>query len=212
MQFAVITGPTFETAKKRIKLANQFKDGIELRLDLFKESLDLDHLKDLFLAAKKKVILTLRKKNQGGGYVGTEENRQIQILELLKCAPDYVDIEFDSSPSFLREVKLLFPSCKIISSFHNLATTPKDLELIFQQMPTEDVYAYKICTTANSLADSYKMLRFIQKKKTDGVNIIGLCMGEHGQITRKEGLKAGNYLNYSILHNYDNCSPGLHLA
>ena len=66
--------------------------------------------------------------------------------------------------------------------------------------------------TANSLSDSYKMLRFIQKTTKEGLKIIGLCMGDYGRLTRTEGLKAGNYLNYTILHTRDKIAPGLILV
>lgn len=212
MQFAVITGPTFDIAKRRVKLADLKKDGFELRLDLFKDRLTLDELKSLLNISSKKVIFTLRKRTQGGGYIGNENGRQEILLKLLECNPTYVDMESDTDPEFLDEISEKHPQCRIISSIHNFSLTPRDLEKTFQGMQSKYAYAYKICTTANSFADAYKMLRFIQKKAALGIKIIGICMGEYGKITRREGLKAGNYLNYSILHNRDNCAPGLHLA
>ena len=209
MQFAVITGPTTDTASKRIELANKSCDGIELRLDLFKEQLNLDKLTSLKTQSRNKTILTLRKRNQGGGYLGPEDRRQSLLLDYLACNSEYVDIEWDTDSEFFLLIKRLYPNCKIISSFHDFISTPRDLEKIFTQMKSNDPYAYKICTTANSFADAYKMLRFIQKKVAEGTRIIGLCMGEYGSITRREGLKAGNYLNYTILHNRDSCAKGL---
>ena len=212
MQFAVITGPTFDVAKRRIKLASQKKDGIELRLDLFKDKIDAENVKSLLDINAQRTILTLRKRSHGGGYLGREDIRQETILKLLETSPSYVDIESDTHQSFLERVNQTFPSIKIISSTHNYAVTPRDLEKTFNNMRNDYAYAYKICTTANSFADAYKMLRFIHKKTAEGLRIIGICMGEYGKITRREGIKAGNYLNYSILHNRDNCAPGLHLA
>ncbi len=209
MQIAVITGPTHEIALKRVQLANRLRDGLELRLDLFREALDREHVQELVRSSTKKVILTLRKRCHGGGFVGTEEKRQKLLLELLECQPQYIDIESDTDPKFFQIVHELFPTCKIISSYHDFSLTPRDLEKVFKAMESKNVYAYKVCTTANSFADAYKMLRFIQKKSTAQVRFIGICMGEYGRITRREGIKAGNYLNYTVLHNRDSCAPGL---
>lgn len=212
MQFAVITGPTFEIAKRRVKLAAQKKDGIELRLDLFKDRIDFESVKTLLDISDQKAIITLRKRSQGGGFLGREEVRQDTLLKILETKPTYIDIESDTKQSFLEKVNSDFPDTKIISSSHNYTMTPRDLEKTFNTMKNDYAYAYKLCTTANSFADAYKMLRFIHKKATEGLRIIGICMGEYGKITRREGIKAGNYLNYTILHNRDNCAPGLHLA
>lgn len=212
MQVAVITGPTLETAQRRVHLADRLKDGLELRLDLFKESVSLDHLRCLLNATKKKVILTLRRRSHGGGYCGPEAKRLETLLYLLEAGPHYIDLEYDTDPDFFREVQIQFPQCHIISSLHNFARTPRQLDPILQQMRCSEAYAYKISTTANSLADAYKMLRFIQKTSKSGVRFIGLCMGEYGRITRREGIRCGNYLNYTILHNRDQCAPGLYLA
>ncbi len=209
MQIAVITGPTHEIALKRIHLANKIRDGLELRLDLFKGMIDTTQVRELVESSTKKVILTLRKRCHGGGFLGTEEKRQKILLELLECGPQYIDIESDTHPEFFQVVHELYPKCKIISSYHDFSLTPRDLEKIFKGMESKNVYAYKVCTTANSFADAYKMLRFIQKKTTDQVKFIGICMGEYGRITRRDGIKAGNYLNYTILHNRDSCAPGL---
>ena len=212
MQIAVITGPTHEIALRRIALANRVKDGLELRLDLFKDLCDLEKVRLLLQNANKKVILTLRKKGHGGGFVGAEKRRLDLIMDLCASSPDYIDIECDTDPDFIASIRDAYPDCKIISSLHNFLLTPRDLEKTFKSMESRHVYAYKMCTTANSLADAYKMLRFIQKKTTAGIRFIGICMGDYGRITRREGTRAGNYLNYTILHNRDRCAPGLDLA
>ena len=207
MQIAIITGPTYEIASKRILMANTQKDGVELRLDLFQE-INLSDLKQLKNSITGKVIFTLRHRRNGGGFLGGEEKRLKVAKDLLSLEPDYFDFECDTNLSFLDET----PLSKIIFSYHDFLSTPKHLDLILKKMLHPIPYAYKICTTATSLSDSYKMLRFIQKTTKSGLKIIGLCMGEYGRLTRIEGLKAGNYLNYTILHTRDKVAPGLMLV
>lgn len=196
MQFAVITGPSEAIAIPRIRLANTLKDGVELRLDLFNE-VTLEIVKKLRSASTNKVIFTLRRKSFSQEF----------MTELLTLEPDYVDFEHGTDLDFLNTVK-----CKIISSYHNFDRTPKDLESIFKKMQNPHAYAYKICTSAQSISDAYRMLTLIQTLHKKGIRIIGLCMGDEGRITREDGIKAGNYLNYTVLHKQDICARGLHFT
>jgi 3-dehydroquinate dehydratase / shikimate dehydrogenase len=211
MQIAIITGPTYQTALSRIEQANSIRDGVELRLDLFKE-IDLASIEHLKNSITGKVIFTLRSRRNSGGFLGSEEKRLNLTRSLLALKPDYFDFECDTDPQFLNEVIESYPHTKIILSYHNFLATPKHLSVILDKMILQSSYAYKICTTANSSSDSYKMLRFVQKMHKSGLNIIGICMGEYGRITRIDGLKAGNYLNYTILHTRDKVAPGLTLV
>ncbi len=211
MQIAIITGPTYQIASSRIAQANALRDGVELRLDLFQE-IDLPSIQHLRKSITGKVIFTLRSRRNGGGFLGSEEKRLNLIKELLTLEPDYFDFECDTDPAFINEILSLQLPTKIILSYHNFLTTPKHLDIILNKMLLLPSYAYKICTTANSFSDSYKMLRFIQKMHKSGINIIGICMGDYGRITRTDGLRAGNYLNYTILHTRDKVAPGLTLV
>lgn len=208
MQFAVITGPTKEIALPRISLANTLTDGIELRLDLFKR-VDLEEVAIMKGASKRKTIFTLRSTKAGGSYQGPENSRLDLIEKLLVYRPEYIDLESQTPKSFIEKVAQEFPDSKIILSYHNFEFTPQNLETLLEAMISPCAYAYKICTTANSLSDSYRMLRFIQKTTEKKKRIIGICMGEEGKITREEGIRSGNYLNYKILHNRDRCANGL---
>ena len=211
MQLAVITGPTYELAHTRILLANKIRDGVEIRLDLFRE-FNLAEIEKLLQASTGKTVFTLRRRAAGGGFSGSEEKRFSLLSQLFSLNPDYIDIEFDTNQQFVQEIHKQYPNSKIISSYHNFEKTPKDLELVLQKMVSLEAYAYKICTTAITISDSYKILRFVQKQASKGLRIIGIALGEYGRITRKEGLQAGNYLNYTVLHNSDSCAPGLRLA
>ncbi|MBS0584913.1 MAG: type I 3-dehydroquinate dehydratase [Verrucomicrobia bacterium] len=211
MQIAVITGPTYEVALTRILLANKLRDGVELRLDLFRE-FDIEKIEKLLKASQGKTIFTLRKRTSGGGFIGSEERRLDLLSKLFALQPDYIDLEFDTNTEFLASCTLEYPETKIITSYHNFEKTPKDLDLVLQRMLTPYSYAYKICTTANASSDSYKILRFVQKQVGKGFRMIGLALGEYGRITRKEGIKSGNYLNYTVLHNHDSCAPGIQFA
>lgn len=197
MQIVVITGPTYEIAKSRIALAKGL-DGVEFRLDLF-HSLSIEEVAELRKLAPGKVIFTLRNRRQGGSFKGVETARLALIEKLLSLSPDYFDLEYDIDPLFLQTITQAYPQTKIILSQHDFEKTPKNLSLTLKKMISTPADIYKLCTTANSLSDSYRMLRFVQITVKQGISFIGLCMGDQGRLTRTEGVKSGNYLNYNVL-------------
>lgn len=70
---------------------------------------------------------------------------------------------------------------RLILSYHNFEETPDDLEGLLHSMEQKGpARFYKIATKARSLLDSLRMLEFVKSHPS----VIGLCMGELGQITR----------------------------
>jgi 3-dehydroquinate dehydratase type I len=207
MDFIVITGPTISQALRKIKRAEKIDAGIELRLDLF-QSYSHEEIKEILALCKslnKKVIFTLRSKDSGGGFSGSKEALIDEIKALSKLHPDYMDIEWHLPKELFNSVE----ETKTIASHHDYYKTPISLGHILSQMLEKQAYAYKICTTAQETSDSFRMINFIHKQKKQNLNIIGLCMGEKGKITRTDGLKVGNYLNYKIIHIGDKVAPGI---
>lgn len=210
MEFIVVAGPEYSDALLRIRKALKTMDGIELRLDLFKQ-IHIENLKaiiDMCQSKGKKIILTLRSLAGGGGYNKPTAQLEKEIRKLSLLKPDYMDIEWDLSEQLFKDLG----DTKIIASYHDFEQTPPSLEKVLEKMQEKKAYAYKLCTTSRDLSDSYRMLHFIHKQKKQGLNIIGLCMGDMGKITREDGLKVGNYLNYRIVSLRDKVAGGLDFA
>lgn len=87
----------------------------------------------------------------------------------------YYDCDWQDSPP---------QGAKIICSRH-MAHTPDDLLYTFQElMQSMPAHYYKLATTAHSTLDALRMLIAARKLQAEGAPVIGLCMGELGQITR----------------------------
>lgn len=160
------------------KLPSVKADAVEFRLDLFQ---DLSKVSKLRKTCSLPVIFTLRKASQGGKFLGNERERQDKILELLALKPDYVDLEYDCDLDFVREVRA---SASLICSYHDFEKTPEDLSAILTEMKRLPASIYKIATQAPSSLDALRMLCFVREKRLEDEPIAGMCMGEHGGVTR----------------------------
>ena len=89
-----------------------------------------------------------------------------------------------------------------ISDYHNFTETPHDLEAILASLPKAEFQ--KIATFATSIIDALRMLDFVQSHP----GVIGLCMGELGEITRILAPVVGCPLMYAPEHENDATAPG----
>jgi 3-dehydroquinate dehydratase / shikimate dehydrogenase len=97
------------------------------------------------------------------------------------------------------------PSGKVIVSYHNFEETP-DLEAVLKNLREmhPQAHFYKIATMARSTLDSLRMLEFLQHHP----DVIGICMGELGTITRICAPIFGVPLTYAPLCEEDKTAPG----
>jgi len=114
--------------------------------------------------------------------------------ELFGLEPNYLTLPWDH-PFLPVKTKT-----KTIRAYHNFDKTPENLDEILSRMPAADIY--KMVTFAGSILDAMRMLLFA-KKRTD---LIGLCMGEVGEITRILSPLVDNPLNFCAVE--ERAAPG----
>lgn len=178
-------------------------DGIELRLDLFPQ-IDLEQIKRYITNSKKPILLTLRKKSQGGSFKGHEEERKAWIEKLLQLEPNYFDLEYDTCPKFLERVCQKYQKTRFLLSYHNFQETPKDLDQIYREMSKYQVDGYKMAAFSHSANDALRMLLFARQHERLSV----ICMGEKGEFTRVLGPVVGNKINYACINREEQTAPG----
>ncbi|MBM3183696.1 MAG: shikimate dehydrogenase [Chlamydiae bacterium] len=177
-------------------------DGIELRLDLF--HWEFEKVKYLLDRSPHPVMLTLRKKSQGGKFEGTEEEREAVILKLLALQPPFFDLEGDMRPTFLENTIKKFPKTKFVLSHHDFEKTPENLESIYQNFMRFHPFSCKIAAFANATNDALKMLLFAKNHR----NVSVICMGEKGEFARVLGKIAGNVIDYAVFEGQEKTGPG----
>ena len=92
----------------------------------------------------------------------------------------------------------------MIVSHHNFEETP-DLDEIYQRIAGKNPDIVKIATKANTYYDSLRMLNLIAHADRE---IIGICMGGEGMITRVYGPSLGGYLTFASLGEGKSSAPG----
>jgi 3-dehydroquinate dehydratase / shikimate dehydrogenase len=113
--------------------------------------------------------------------------------------PRYIDIDWKAKT---------LPAGDVIVSYHNFEETP-DLEAVLKMLQeAHHAPFYKIATMARSTLDSLRMMDFLQRH----LNIIGLCMGDLGTVTRICAPIFQVPIMYAPLHEEDKNAPGQLLA
>ncbi len=175
-------------------------DLIEVRADGLSEcSPENVHglLSDLKKTTQAKIILTVRKKGEGGLFEGTEEERKSVILGSLHLA-DIIDIELkceirDDIVSKARANKV-----EVIVSYHDFEKTPGAREItdiITKEKKAGADYA-KVAFKANTLHDVLELLG-VTEKLSQKMRVIAISMGELGRISRIAAPVFGSVVTYA---------------
>ena len=178
-------------------LAEQGAELVELRLDYISTRVNLQRLLN---DRPTPVIITYRREQDGGKFVGSEEQRLMMIREAIVQGADYVDLEEDIAAKVPR-----YGKTKRIISYHNFRHTPDDLEELHARMAGLDADVVKIATMAQQPGDNVRMLRLVGES---GIPTVGMCMGDIGTPSRVLGAKFGAPFNYATFHHERALAPG----
>ncbi|HEY3094910.1 MAG TPA: type I 3-dehydroquinate dehydratase [Nitrososphaera sp.] len=166
-------------------------DYVEIRFDFLRpEQLQeaIDSTRDI----KGRAIFTLRSKDQGGKFVGSEQDRVKWLYKLAEQKPMLLDVELDTLQrndelaDFLERQKT-----PVLVSWHDFENTPPNDKIadILSEMRIYSNYV-KIVTTAKSVADSLRLLEMY--KTATGLNPIFFAMGKAGVVSRVMCTVIGN--------------------
>lgn len=201
---ALVVAPNSKKELRYIKLKAECADVLELRVDYLKNF----DFKSKFFNSKelknlgKPIIVTNRKKEEGGRFLGSEEKR-IEILTKFRDGlnADYLDIEHSTVREKINELIKNKKNTKIIISYHNFNDTPNNLGDIYSDMGKLNPDLIKIVTTANSIPDNFRVFDMILGAGNEGRKIIAFCMGEYGQFSRILSVILGSQITYASCEN-----------
>jgi len=185
-------------------------DILELRIDQIKNL----NLEGLLRWKRGRVLVTNRRKDEGGGFSGTERERVKLLKEAVALGVDYVDIEVRTEEALIKELSAKIGNhhgrVKWIVSHHDFSGTPSERSLRrrLDECNRTGADIVKIVTYANTVDDNLRVLGLIPYARRRGLEIIAFCMGEVGQISRIMAPLLGSYSSYVSLEKGAESAPG----
>jgi 3-dehydroquinate dehydratase/shikimate dehydrogenase len=194
-----LTGKTIERDLELLEEYRRYVDLVELRVDcLLPDERFL--IRSFPERAGCPVILTIRRKIDGGFFEGGEGSRVTMLAKGLAFAEvdkrrnfAYVDIEEDLEVPGLEEVARTFGT-RIIRSFHNIEGMEEDIAGKLKSLLRVGDEIAKVAVHPHSLdgvAQAYRAA-----KETRDMEKILVCMGPFGNSTRILAAKTGSFLSY----------------
>jgi 3-dehydroquinate dehydratase/shikimate dehydrogenase len=188
----VVREPSTRQAVESATRAEEWADLVEIRADYIQD-LDLG----LLLCKKSKpFIFTLRSKQEGGVYEGSERRRLETILQAAACGADYVDIESSAAWQVILQG---VPPERAILSHHDFEKTPADLDALVDVMAASGAGILKIAVRAHSLSDNLRIAKLLEGAAGRGLRICALAMGREGLPSRILGPFWGSWLSFASL-------------
>jgi 3-dehydroquinate dehydratase/shikimate dehydrogenase len=130
-------------------------DLLEVRLDRFDQDPDVAEL----LARKTKpVILSCRRGEDGGDWLGREAERQALLRKCLASKADFVEIELEVADQVPPH-----PPAKRVISYSNLFETPPDLHEIYARALTKSPDVVKLTVPARSPEEAWPVVQILAK-------------------------------------------------
>lgn len=170
---------------------------VELRLDYIGRAVNLTRLLN---DRPTPVVITVRRREDGGRWMGTEAERQMLLRSAIVAGVEYVDLEADIAGNIPR-----YGQTKRIVSFHDFNGTPDNLPQLHAEMAAKDADIVKIATLATSFADNVRMLEMVRQAT---MPTIGICMGEIGMLTRILASRFGSPFTFATYSTDRKLAPG----
>ena len=186
---------------------------MEFRLDYMANPLaglpKLKHFLDMHPEAT--VIATCRRAVNGGRFKGSAASQLEVLTKAAVVGFQLVDIELQSAEILKAgELAALKDKVGVILSFHDFKSSKK-LEDSFGEMKRYPADFYKVVSTATTLHDNVQMMKFVQAHSAQ-YEMVGLCMGEQGIISRVLGVRAGTIFTFGAALKGEETAPGQVMA
>jgi len=199
-----------QAAKAKMKKAFSLADMVELRIDrIGSEKLDA-----LLQSKEGTILITNRKKEEGGFFKGSEEERIAVLKRAVSLGVDIVDIELSSGEAVISEIACHIKDAgartKLLVSYHNFNGTPSDrlLRNKAEACARAGGDMIKIVTLADSMDDNLRILKLIPDCQKKGYDVVAFCMGDAGRISRVAAPLFGAPFTFASLEKGSESAPG----
>src|SRR5205085_9752965 len=189
-----VTGRTMEELR-RARDGAAHADLVEVRLD----SVDAPDAAGAVEGRRRPVVVTCRASWEGGGFRGSEEERERLLTDAQAAGAEYIDVEARAEfvPAMVRRRR----GRGVVLSMHAFDGVPADLADRARAMRSTGAEVIKIAVAAERLADSLKVIELAADPAlADSDEINGhvlLAMGPAGVPTRVLAARLRNRWTYA---------------
>ena len=193
---------------------DQGADALELRIDLLEDDERKSEKVTAFVSKLSlPLVVTNRKKEEGGSFRGTEEERIALLSSIIETVRvDAVDIEFSVSPEVKKKLveKAKRFHVHVIFSLHDFIGMPRRSELmdVITQMYEEGGTIAKIAVTPQTLNDALLLLELTHELSRGGKAVATIGMGAVGKHLRVIAPLYGSILTYGFIEGEQEVAPG----
>lgn len=205
-----IVPATNEEALSLLARALPLADLVELRIDRIEQP----ELPMLLHAARKRIVVTNRRRDEGGFFTGCEARRLELLHEAVDLGARFVDVEARTGGKAVGRladaVRSRGGKTGLIVSHHDLKGTPaaKLLAGRLKACRTLGADIVKIVTLANRVSDNLRVLELLSRDRDAEQGIIAFCMGEQGRLSRVAAPLLGSCISYASLEEGASSAPG----
>ncbi len=159
------------------------------------------------------ILATCRRSAGGGAFSGSVEEQLALLLGMARSGAALADLELESLQEISSERlqrfgrELARTGAALLVSAHDFTGTGDlDRTLDRLQALAPGVF-YKVVSTAESLADNLRMLRFLEQRSRE-LPVVGMCMGPAGLPSRVLNLRAGSLWTFAAASSGAATAPG----
>ncbi|MFT5327159.1 MAG: 3-dehydroquinate dehydratase/shikimate dehydrogenase, partial [Planctomycetaceae bacterium] len=178
-------------AKVDILNAARQCDVVELCLDRLVKEPDVG---DLISGCEKPVMVSCRRKRDGGQFEGTDEQRLGILRQAIVASPAYIELDYEAAQSIPR-----FGETKRVIAYTSLkdAYSKEDIEEIFTEAKQLNGDIVKFTWPTPTLEAAWPLLAAVAKKRE--MPAVGLGLGKAGVTFSLLGRKYGSPWIYAAL-------------
>lgn len=205
-----ITGSTAAEMIGKARAALADSNFLEFRLDYLDHPLAALPLLRSFLAEQPSLtaIATCRRSPIGGRFAGSLDAELDVLTAAASSGFPLADLEIESAEQMLPQqiADLRATGVALIVSYHDFHATG-DLEAVTVRIARFQPEFAKIVPTAQTLADNLSLFRLLARSG-QSQPIVGITMGEYGQISRVLGPHFGSAFTFASTAQGEESAPG----
>ncbi len=184
-----VTPTSRQLAKVDIFNAAANADLVEVCVDHLAKEPDFPELLE---GRKKPILISCRRKHEGGHWEGTEEQRLALLRQAIVAGPEYIELELDVAKSIPR-----FGKTKRVISHTRMDKALGNVEDVIEEAKKVHADVVKFTWPTPTLDAAWPLLATVSKKRD--IPVVGQGMGRAGVTFSLLGRKHGSPWMYAAL-------------